>query len=62
MGAPAGTLRRPARPSAGDAATAITMDNVQQVRRLDITQRHEQTLAIFQPHRDNLKHRDTITT
>ena len=45
----------------GDAASsAITMDDMQQVRRLDITQRHEQTLAILLPHRDHLMLQNTI--
>ena len=44
----------------GDAASsAITMDDMQQVRRLDITQRHEQTLAILLPHRDHLMQYNT---
>jgi len=42
--------------SDGDAAQpAGTLSAVHQVNRLDIAQRHEQTLAIFQPHRESLK-------
>ena len=36
-------------------STAVQFAAVQQVNKLDIAQRHEQTLAIFAPHKEDLR-------